>query len=503
VDSLASLKRGLLGSGARTVAALARVSRRALDVESLARPLSRGRAAGAPIVGTMPTLPDELRAFAERELGAVLASAERIGAGASRATWLLRTGDGRERVLRVDTGDGPVAGTELSLAREAAAYRALRGRGVRIPALIAARADALLVECAPGSPELDALPASQRAALVLDYAEALAELHGVDAEKLELPGFARPRAPRDHARAELALWRRIFEARVRRPSPLAELAFAWLARNAPESRDTVLCHGDVGPGNFLHDGARVTALLDWEFAHLGDPMDDLGWLAFRGHHVNADAGSFAEQLARWSRRTHLPVDPARVAYYRAFVMLRWLVSCQAALDNGAKTLDRSVYFALIALLDALLPRALAELAGVALPEPEPLAAAEPSDGAEVADALLADLGGVVLPALAGEAQRRARGALLLAMHLAADARCGEAARAREREALASALGAPPATLAEGRRAAAARIAAAPASEDGAWLAWLARVGHARLAGWPMMAALASKPLAPIPHSMGP
>jgi aminoglycoside phosphotransferase (APT) family kinase protein len=445
------------------------------------------------------SLPNPLRAFAERELGAPLAHVERVAAGASRATWLLRTASGVERVLRVDTGDGPVAGTELSLAREAAAYRALRGRGVRIPALQAAREDALLVERARGSPEIDALPAPERAALMLDYAEALAELHGVDAAKLELPGFARPRAPRDHARLELSLWRRIFEARVRRPAPLARFALGWLERNAPESRDTVLCHGDVGPGNFLHDGARVTALLDWEFAHLGDPMDDLGWLAFRGHHMSADAGDLAQQLARWSQRTGLPVDPDRVAYYRAFVMLRWLVSCQAALDNGAKTLDRSVYFSLIALLDALLPRALAELAGCPQTPLPPLASGEPGDAAEVADALLADLGGVIAPALAGDAQRRARGALLLAMHLAAAARAGEAVRGFEREALAGVLGAAPDTIDAGRRAVAARVAAAPASEDAAWLGWLARVGEARLACWPMVAAAAHQPLAPIPR----
>jgi hypothetical protein len=285
---------------------------------------------------------------------------------------------------------------------------------------------------------------------------------------------------------------------VRRPAPLARFALGWLERNAPDSTSTVLCHGDVGPGNFLHDGARVTALLDWEFAHLGDPMDDLGWLAFRGHHMNADVGDLGEQLRRWSQRTRLPVDPARVAYYRAFVMLRWLVSCQAALDNGAKTLDRSVYFSLIALLDALLPRALAELAEIALPPSEPLAPSE-SDAVETADALVADVAGVWLPALAGEAQRRARGALLLAMHGAAHARFGEAARAAEREATARALGAAPAGLEEGRRALARRIAEAPASEDAEWLGWLSRIGHARLACWPMVAALAQRPLAKLPR----
>ena len=449
------------------------------------------------------TLQGVLQAFAEAEIGAPLAHVERVGAGASRVTWLLRGANGVERVLRVDTGDGPVGGTELSLAREAAAYRALRDSAVRIPALIASRDDALLVERAHGSPDIDSLPAPQRASVMLDYAEALAELHNVDAAKLTLPGFARPSTPRDHACEELALWRRIHVARVRRPAPLAHFAFGWLVRNAPESPHTVLCHGDVGPGNFLHDGARVTALLDWEFAHLGDPMDDLGWLAFRGHHMNADAGDLTQQLARWSQHTGLPVDPARVAYYRAFVMLRWLVSCQAALDNGAQTLDRSVYFGLIAVLDAMLPRALAELAGVELPAPAPLAATEPRDSAETADALLGDLGAVIVPALSAEPLRRGRGALLIAMHLAAETRAGDAARTFEREALGHVLGAQPATLAAGRHAVAQRIERAPASEDGAWLAWLAGVGNARLALWPVLTAQATKPLAKLPHLLRP
>lgn len=448
-------------------------------------------------------LSEELRAWVGNEVGSRVAGAEPLGTGASRATWLVRCEDDSERVLRVDTGDGPVAGTELSLAREATAYRALRGARVRIPALIAARADALLVVRASGAPELDALPAPQRAALMLDHAEALAELHSLDAAQLELPGFARPQHARDHARAELALWRRIFDARVKRPSPLARFAFAWLARNAPESPHTVLCHGDVGPGNFLHDGVRVTALLDWEFAHLGDPMDDLGWLAFRGHHMTADAGDLAAQLASWSARSGLPVNPQRVAYYRAVVMLRWLVSCLAALDNGAKTLDRSVYFTLVALIDALLPRALAELAGLALDAALPLPPAEPSDTAEVMDALAGDLGAIVLPALSGEAQRRARGTMLMAMHAAAHARFGEAVRTAEHAGIRAALGSQPASLREGRRAIELRIDSAAASEDAGWLAWFANVGAARLTLWPMLAALANKPLAKIPLILNP
>jgi hypothetical protein len=197
------------------------------------------------------------------------------------------------------------------------------------------------------------------------------------------------------------------------------------------------------------------------------------------------------------------VSAARVAYYRAFVMLRWLVSCLAALDNGAKSQGRSVYFSIIALVEAVLPRALAQLAGVTLPAAAPAFAPEANDTGEVMDALVSDVATVLMPALAGDAQRRARGALLMSLHAAAFARFGAAVNAAEREALREVLGSEPGALADARRAVDARVAAASGSEDAAWIAWFARVAEARLALWPMVANLARKPLIEIPLVMNP
>ncbi len=425
---------------------------------------------------------DRWRAWIEAETGARVVRMERAGSGASRATFLVELAGGSgpsELVLRADSGDGPMAGTELSLAREAAVYRALAGSGVAIPRLVAAREDALLVERAHGSDSLDGLAASERAALMDGYVDALAVLHRLDAARLALPGFHRPTSGRSHAEGELALWRGILDGRVERPAPLAHRVHGWLVRHAPEKVErTALCHGDVGPGNFLHASGRVTALLDWEFAHLGDPMDDLGWLAFRGHHMNADVGDLAAQLCRWSEATGLPLDSRRIAYYRAFVMWRWLVSCLAALDSGAASLDRSVYFSLIPLLEALLPRALAELADVTLDAPPAPPAEVQHEDAHVIASLLADVGGVILPAATGEAARRARGAALLLVHLQAAAKHGDAVRAAE-------------------RADRAELESAAADDDARWIRAAARLGARRLALWPYIAPLALRPLARI------
>jgi aminoglycoside phosphotransferase (APT) family kinase protein len=441
-------------------------------------------------------LDERLRSFVEGATRARVETSARVGSGASRVTWLVSCSDGAERVLRVDSGDGPMAGTELTLAREAAVYAALGGGAVPIPRLLAVApaGDALLVERARGVDSLASLDPAGRAGVMDAYVDALATLHGLDAARLALPGFARPQ-PEDPARAELALWRGVLELRVKRPAPLARFAFGWLERHAPARADRIaLCHGDVGPGNFLHDGGRVTALLDWEFAHLGDPLDDLAWLAFRGHHLNDGIGELAAQLRRWSRATGLPAAAERIGWYRALVMLRMLVSCLAALDSGAATLDRTVYFSLAALLGALLPRALAELAGIAADEAPAPPDAAPSEEAEVFASLLADLSGVLLPALPAAAQARARGLALLLLHLQAADRYGPHVREAEREALARALGRAPGP-GEAPRALEARVRETPPAEEEHWIRFFAETGARRIALWPFLAPLAAKPLA--------
>ena len=446
----------------------------------------RRRSRSSPAAG----VDDALRRFVEGATGGRVEASERLGTGASRATFRVTLTGGASYVLRVDTGDGPLAGTELSLAREAAVYAALAGNRVAIPRLLAVKpeGDALLVERAAGSEALDALAPAARARVMDAYVDALAELHGVDAERLTLAGFARP-TREDPARAELSLWRGVLEARVTRPAPLARFAFRFLAERAPRRAERIaLCHGDVGPGNFLHADGRVTALLDWEFAHLGDPLDDLAWLSFRGHHLSDGIGDLGTQLARWSRATGLEADAERIAWYRALVMLRMLVSCHAALDSGARTLDRTVYFSLVPLLELLLPRALAGLAGFALPPAAARPAPAASATAEVIASLRADVSNVVLPALPEPTRSRASGMALLLLHLEAADRFGDAVRDAER-ALLSAHGL------ETEAALAKRVEDAPAAEHERWVRLFAERGALRIALWPYLAGLAAKPLA--------
>ena len=298
---------------------------------------------------------------------------ERMGRGQSRGTWLVGLdrdqGEPRELVLRVDTGDGPLSGSELCLAREAVLYRALADTTVRIPRLIGATAagDALLLERARGSEQFETVTDERlRSAIIDDFFVSIAELHNLDVTGLALPGIERPCNGPGHARCDLGLWRRIFTGLVEDRPPFLAFAFDWLDRNAPQSVErTALCHGDAGRGNFLFEGARVTALLDWEFAHLGDPLDDLAWIAVRAHLLGG-FGDCATNFRRWAGLTGLPVDLERIEYYRAMVMTRMATSCLVAIRHADAVeggqMDTSIHRTLLPYLEYLIPQSLAALA---------------------------------------------------------------------------------------------------------------------------------------------
>jgi aminoglycoside phosphotransferase (APT) family kinase protein len=238
-------------------------------------------------------------------------------------------------------------------------YRALAEHPVRIPGLIAEAPDGrtLLMERALGTEDFGSLPRSVEE----DFGGALAELHAIDPNDLELGDMARPAVPADHALLDLNRWAGFQQARVERRSEISRFSIDWLGEHAPAEVDrTALCHGDAGVGNFLHDGTRVTALLDWEFAHLGDPLDDVAWVLVRSH-VTGGAPLRAG-LGRWSEQSGLPLDAQRIAYYQALVLLRMAISCEIALSNRSKsaTMNTATYEILLPYLAYLLPQALRE-----------------------------------------------------------------------------------------------------------------------------------------------
>lgn len=116
-------------------------------------------------------------------------------------------------------------------------------------------------------------------------AEALARLHSIPFAALS--GLPRPDQP-DPALAACELWEGQLD-RIGEPLPVIEAGLRWLRLNLPDppERRTIV-HGDFRLGNLIVGPKGLRAVLDWELAHVGDPCEDLTWMAIRSWRFGRD-----------------------------------------------------------------------------------------------------------------------------------------------------------------------------------------------------------------------
>ncbi|MCB9778249.1 MAG: phosphotransferase family protein [Alphaproteobacteria bacterium] len=171
--------------------------------------------------------------------------------------------------------------------------------------------------------------ASARERLPDDVAQLLLALGRVRPDHTELPLDRAPLA--DPAAVGLAELRRMTDS-LPASRPGLELALAWLADHLPPPPDyCCLVHGDLRTGNLMVDEHGLVALLDWEFAHWGDPAEDLAWLCVRDWRfgrLDRAVGGWATRarMARAMVDAGLPApNPARQRWWEVFGNLRWAV----------------------------------------------------------------------------------------------------------------------------------------------------------------------------------
>lgn len=279
--------------------------------------------------------------------GARVVRADALTNGASRTTTALVVADGdalRRLVLqqgRAESGRG--MRTEAGVMVRAAAA------GVPAPVVLAASDD----PAEPGSPytlcehvdgearpqRILADPALDRAGLARRCGEVLAMIHQVPADGLG------PAVTTDPVRA----LRDQYDG-VDAPVPTFELAFRELAGARPPARPAALVHGDFRMGNMIVSPAApggLAAVLDWELAHLGDPLEDLGWLCtkawrFRQRPVVGGFGEVDDLLAGYAAGGGTPVDRAELRWWTVLGTLRWGVICLTMLDDHLRGAVRSV-----------------------------------------------------------------------------------------------------------------------------------------------------------------
>jgi aminoglycoside phosphotransferase (APT) family kinase protein len=137
------------------------------------------------------------------------------------------------------------------------------------------------------------------------------------------------------------------------PHPAMELALRWLIANAPTKREITLVHGDFRTGNFMVTPEGLSGVLDWEFAHYGDPLADIAWLCMRDWRFGRDdqhVGGFADRepfYRAYETASGRSVEPHIVHYWEVFGNMRWAIGAVQQAARHLSGADRSIELAAI------------------------------------------------------------------------------------------------------------------------------------------------------------
>jgi aminoglycoside phosphotransferase (APT) family kinase protein len=295
----------------------------------------------------MNELADQLRTVLD---GGTIAQLTRLSGGASRETWAFDL-DGAPLILQRERAG--TARTGGGMRSEALLLRAAGTAGVPVAELVASGdADSPL-----GAPFIvtrrlegetiarkilrDEEWAPVRPKLAAQCGTALAAIHRIPTDA----------APELEHQDQVTQYREVLDL-LGEPHPAFELGFRWLERNRPAPGRVCVVHGDFRHGNFIVGPDGLTAVLDWELAHLGDPMEDLGWLCVKAWRFGARPpvggfGEYTELFDAYSAAAGVDVDPEAVHWWEVLGTLKWGVMCIMQASTHLNGFSRSVELAAI------------------------------------------------------------------------------------------------------------------------------------------------------------
>jgi aminoglycoside phosphotransferase (APT) family kinase protein len=277
----------------------------------------------------------------------------RLPGGASKDTWSFaardREGTSERLILRADRA-GP-AGSGMAI--EGSLLSAAARVGVPVPRVVVASSDSeqlgssyLITEFVDG----ETIPRRILREEHLDHARSvmteqcgriLADIHRIPVA--EVPGLLGG----DHLvqlRAQVD--------QLGQPHPAFELGLLWLTEHQPDHSEVAVVHGDFRNGNLIVGGEGIRAVLDWELAHLGDPIEDLGWLCVKAWRFGSTLpvggfGSIEQLVAAYVDAGGRAVDESALRWWIAYGTLRWGMICIAQTLTHLSGAVRSVELAAI------------------------------------------------------------------------------------------------------------------------------------------------------------
>jgi len=292
----------------------------------------------------------------EAALGTGVERVALLAGGASKEAWAVGTADGLELLVRRAAGGVIHMGT-LSLEQEFEVLRIARESGVRVPKPIGYLGEvdgqeAFVMEHVSGEtigrrivrrPELE----RARRDLPLQMAEELALIHALPRERLP---FLSDSDPVERCYRDLDS--------IGEPHPAIELGLRWVRERLPRERDAVVLHGDFRLGNLVVDEGGLVAILDWEFAHLGDPAEDVAWPLVRAWRFGVDdrrlagIGEVEPYLERYCDLTGREIPLAELEVWEVFGNLKWAIGALRQSRRHLTGEQRSIELAILGRLAA-------------------------------------------------------------------------------------------------------------------------------------------------------
>jgi aminoglycoside phosphotransferase (APT) family kinase protein len=285
----------------------------------------------------------------------------RLSGGASQETWSFdivhASGSIGAILRRAPAGYGAAPERAAGLNTEARLMQRAHGAGVPSPQVLHVLdprddlgtgfiMDRVEGETIPRKILRDEKFAGVRPQLARQLGGILAAIHGLPLAQL-------PELRRMTSAGEIAELERDYRG-FNWPRPVFEVALRWLRDHDPgPSEHVTLVHGDFRHGNLIIGSDGVRAVLDWELAHLGDPMEDLGWIcvnSWRFGQIDKPVGGFGsrEQLFAGYEAAHGHlVDPDRVMFWEVMGTLRWGVMCCGMMQRFRSGPEHSVERAMI------------------------------------------------------------------------------------------------------------------------------------------------------------
>jgi aminoglycoside phosphotransferase (APT) family kinase protein len=182
-----------------------------------------------------------------------------------------------------------------------------------------------------------------RPKLARQCGEILARIHAIDVAGMPVASHLEIIEPRSFVEQSWDTYKSL-----ETPQPMLDYTARWLIEHLPESPRSTLVHNDFRNGNLMIGPDGVRAVLDWEIAHIGDPMRDLGWICTNSWRFGNSAlpvggfGDYEELFAGYESVSGQSVDREHVKFWEVFGSFWWGMVCLSMVGIYRSGIDRSV-----------------------------------------------------------------------------------------------------------------------------------------------------------------